>query len=424
MFARLLFIAASFAVTSLTALWYGAQVVGIVATMTTFATLLGIIANAGTSTSVIRYVSGMLAEGATEAARITYRRTMRICLIGATVIGIVFVALGTGWAERTFEGVAGMTTTFILFLAALAVPLRVYSEMTSLVIRALDSVMGFATLIILPGLVNLAVVGVGIMLGIGPEAAIWGFLAGLSVASVVGLMWITKRFNALPKSSSSATATAPSVTEILQFSFPMLLSTTGAYVVTASGVLLIASFGTASETGYFSVALRLATVSSLVLMSINAITTPIFARLYALGNIDELVSTARDTSRMMFWAVIPIILGLVVFGRSILSIAFGPEFEAAYVPMLLVLVGQLVNTATGPSDFLMNMSGMQRELRNIIVPAAVAAVALGLILVPLWGGVGAALTYGISMTCWNLASAILLRRRFGTWIAYLPFLTR
>lgn len=421
LFARLVFTAAGFAITSITALWYGAEVVGVVATLTTVTTLLGLLANAGTSTSINTYITSPLAAGAPHAARRAYRKILSICLIGSGLCAAALVLAGSGWAERSLSGVAGMPPALLLVLAALSVPMRVVSEITTLAMRTLNHIFGFAALIILPALANLLVLGLGILLGQGPAAAVWGFFAGLGVAALLGLIWVGRRFDLAP--TESAPASEPGMLSMLHHSFPMLISTIGAYVVTSSGLLILSYFATDAETGHFSVALRMATVTSLVLMSINSITTPIFAQLHAAGDTEQLVSVARRTSRLMFWATVPLIVTLVLFGRPLLSFAFGPEFESAYVPMLVILAGQLVNTVTGPSDFLMNMAGMQRNLRNIIAPAALIAVVIGVALVPFWGGIGAALAYGIALSGWNISSAIVLRRRFGLWIGYVPVLS-
>jgi O-antigen/teichoic acid export membrane protein len=148
-----------------------------------------------------------------------------------------------------------------------------------------------------------------------------------------------------------------------------------------------------------------------------------FARLHAAGDQDELVRLARRTSCLMFWAVMPLIVALIAFGRPMIVLAFGPAFAPAYLPMVIMLSGQLVNTITGPSDFLMNMARMQKPLRNIILPSAVLATISSILLIPTLGATGAAIAYAASLTCWNLASACYLRRKFGVWIAYVPLLT-
>lgn len=424
--ARLLFMVASFAVTSITALQYGAGAVGVIATLTTITTMLGVAANAGTTTSVTSYLAGMSAKGQEVAARRTYLRIIGIGLGGSMVAAFVLAA-GAPWLSRhLLTGLDGVAPLLLVAVAMVGVLLRVQSELSTFALRALGSVKGFSTLVMLPAVVNLAILGTGIAAGLGPWVTVAGFVGGLAFGAVAGLAWNERLFRRRAAASASAagpkpeTEAAPGLGAILHFSFPMMLSTFGSYVVSGAGVLLMAVFASEADTGHFSVALRLATLTSLVLMSFNAIATPIFARLHTEGDRAALVATARQSARVMFWAVVPLIVGLAVAGPWLLQLAFGPGFEAAYVPMLVILGAQLVNGVTGPSDFLMNMTGLERQLRNIIVPAAALSVVLGVLLIPVWGGIGAALAYGTSMCAWNIAAAIMLRRQFGAWTGYLP----
>lgn len=428
--ARLVFTAASFAVTSITALRYGAETVGVIATLTTITTMLGIAANAGTSTSVTSYLAGMGAKGQEVAARRTYLRIMGIGLGGSLVAAFVLAA-GAPWLLRhMLTGLDGVAPLLLVAMAMVGVLLRVQSELSSFALRALGSVKGFSALVMLPAVVNLAILGAGIAAGLGPWVTLAGFVGGLAFGAVAGLAWNERLFGRRAAASASAagpepeTESGPGFQEILRFSFPMLLSTFGSYLVSGAGVLLMGVFASEAATGHFSVALKLATLTSLVLMSFNAITTPIFARLHAEGDRAALVATARQSARLMFWAVVPLIAGLAVAGPWLLQLAFGAGFKAAYVPMLVILGAQLVNAVTGPSDFLMNMTGLQRQLRNIILPAAAVSVVLGVLLIPVWGGIGAALAYGASLCAWNVAAAIVLRQHFGAWTGYLPIPSR
>lgn len=420
--AKVIFTGTSFVITSITALWYGADVVGVVATMTAVATLLGIAANGGTSTSINTLVATRFATGAMVGARLAYGRIITICVLGGLGLGGALLLSSLLGGGIGVDESSGVSPSLVLVLVACAVIFRVLSEMTSFAMRALDQILGFAILTVSPVLINLAVLLAGRALGYGAQAAVWGYALGLGGGALLGLLWVRARIRAVP--ARTAELDVPEIPAILRYSFPMLISTVGAYIVTGSGLILLSYFSSDADTGIFAVAIRLATVTSLILTSINAITTPIFARLYDANDIEQLVDVARRTSRMMFWAVVPVIAGLAIAGRPLMVLAFGPEFEAAYLPMMILLAGQLVNVATGPSDFLMNMAGLQRALRNIITPAALCSVLLGVLLIPGLGGVGAALAYAICLTCWKIAAAVVLRRRFGVWIFYIPFLSR
>ncbi len=417
--ARIGFTIASFAITAITAQIYGAETVGVVAALTTIITLGGIIANLGTSSSLNYHVATQLQAGSVRSARRSYYRIIAICLCGCAAVGL---ALFLFPAPLTMVLEAKDAPLWLLLGAViLGIPLRLFSELTGLALRAFENIPAFAVLIVMPALLNLMLLLAGVVWGAGPMAPIWALLGGLGCAALIGFVWVEHQTRRI--ADGEAEAPSPDIPAILGHAAPMLFSTIGAAVVTSVGLLITPILADHAATGQLAIALRLATTTSFVLMSINAITTPIFARLFAAGDTDGLIRMARRTSRLMFWAVLPLILLLAAFGRPVITLAFGAEFAPAYGPMVIMLLGQLVNTITGPSDFLMNMAQMQKALRNIILPSAVFAVAATALLVPMLGITGAAIAYAASLTGWNLAAAMYLRRKLGVWVAYIPGVT-
>jgi O-antigen/teichoic acid export membrane protein len=59
-------------------------------------------------------------------------------------------------------------------------------------------------------------------------------------------------------------------------------------------------------------------------------------------------------------------------------------------------------------------------MRNITLAGVVAAVALYLTLIPLWGMLGAAVASALSMALQNLATAFAVRRALGIWTLPIP----
>lgn len=416
--ARMVFVLAGIVTTSLTAIFYGASTVGTVATITTLITLGAIVANLGTSSSVSYYVPSQLQTGTVRSARRSYRRVVNICILGSCLTGALFAAAGGMVIHRSFEGFSNEISILLLVLCILGVPLRVFSDLSGYVLRALDNIPGFAITIVMPALVTLLGLVGTILLGEGWMGAVWALIGGLAVTAVVGSFWVARRFRAIDDGLGEPQS--PKSIEILRHSLPMLMSTVGAYVITGCGVLIVAAMGTQVDVGIYSVALRVASVTSLILTAVNSITAPMFARLHSAGKESELVAVARQACRLTVTAVVPLSIVLLLFGRQMLDWVFGREFEDAYLPMMVLLLGQMVNAFTGSSDFVLNMAGMQRALRNIIAPAAVICVLLSIILMPSMGILGVSFAYVISLTGWNLVAAIVLRRRYGAWLLYIP----
>lgn len=100
---------------------------------------------------------------------------------------------------------------------------------------------------------------------------------------------------------------------------------------------------------------------------------------------------------------------LLAFGPFLLPL-FGPDFRAAYVPMLILLAGQLISALAGPVGYLMMMTGHQTEVTKVMGIAAGLNIAGNAIAIPILGTAGAALVTSGSILFWNIVLFIRARR--------------
>ena len=97
---------------------------------------------------------------------------------------------------------------------------------------------------------------------------------------------------------------------------------------------------------------------------------------------------------------------------------------AAYVPMLILVVGQFVNSVSGSTGYFMNMTGHQKELRNIIIITSICSLLLSFFLIPRFGLYGAALDAAMCLALWNIWALIYIKKKYNDSIGYMPFLRR
>jgi O-antigen/teichoic acid export membrane protein len=103
----------------------------------------------------------------------------------------------------------------------------------------------------------------------------------------------------------------------------------------------------------------------------------------------------------MLIIAVPVFLIIVIFPNFILSI-FDPNFSGSTFALLILAFAQLVNVATGPVLFLMNMIGREKELMIIIIITSILTIVLGLILVPKYSYHGAAISTAIGLITQNI----------------------
>jgi O-antigen/teichoic acid export membrane protein len=152
-------------------------------------------------------------------------------------------------------------------------------------------------------------------------------------------------------------------------------------------VFLVSGFAGAAAVGVYGVAVS---ITSLLWYLPNAIAFVWLPRVARLGTADATARTA-SVSRLTFSALLVAAIVLVVVGRPLISLVWGPEFDGAYVALLALLPGVVVFAV--PKVVSADLLARGRS----DVPAVAAAlslvvtVALDVALIPRIGVLGAAL---------------------------------
>ena len=157
---------------------------------------------------------------------------------------------------------------------------------------------------------------------------------------------------------------------------------------------------------------RLANVASLALFGISGFASPLISQYFALADRPRLQRLAHLAARGALGSSMLIALVLILFGHQLLRL-FGEGFETAYVPLLVLLVGELVAAAAGPVGFFLSMTGRQMNATRIEGAVSVVAIGLALLLIPSYGILGSAIAVATCSCLRNIAMFIAVRRHLG-----------
>jgi O-antigen/teichoic acid export membrane protein len=248
---------------------------------------------------------------------------------------------------------------------------------------------------------------------------VYAQLGGWTFTAVIGVWIMDKTFKnrMLPEGYVHFT----SIKSILSVSLPMLMAASMQFFLAQTGLLILGMYRPTSEVGYYAIAVKLATLTTFVLQSINSMAAPKYSELFHTGRIEELVYIAKKSTRYIFWATTPILLTLVTLGPFFLSL-FGKGFSTAYLPMLILILGQFVNSISGSTAYFLNMTGHQKAFKNIITVSSILSLVLNFLLIPNFGLYGAAIAGALSHALWNAWTLFYIKVKFGDTIGYFPFL--
>lgn len=394
---------------------YGAGAVGVLAMVQSFLALATLFTMLGTGTSILRLVPEHLgASSATSAFRV-YRTTLRL-VTGVALAAGAGLYLASGFLAARVLAKPHLAPLFAL--AACCVVFKSLAELNTQAIRGLRVVRSFAALQIVPALAMLLIL-LAVTLFSRPEAGpVYAQLAAWACTAAVGAVVTGRAFRRLMR-PADAVKRVP-VGEILSISLPMLMTLSLHLVLVQTGVILLAAFRSDAEVGYYDLSVKLATLTTYVLVAVNAMAGPRFSELFHTGRMDELFYVARKSSKLVFWTTVPILLGLVLLGKPILHRFFGADFVVAYQALVILVFGQFVNSTCGSTGMFMNMTGRQAAFRTIMLIAAVLNVSLGAATIPRFGIEGAAFSAMASVVFWNLATLAYMKAKLGRTTGYLP----
>jgi O-antigen/teichoic acid export membrane protein len=183
--------------------------------------------------------------------------------------------------------------------------------------------------------------------------------------------------------------------------------------------VLIAGHATSiADAGLLRVALASSTLVAIPIFLQSIVIAPFVTRAHTTGATRQLTGIIAASTLFMSVTVAAVLLALALLGRWALPFAFGPGFEGAYAPLMVLGGNQLLTALLGPNVLLLSMTGHEREVARAFIVSVTAAVAAGLLLTPLFGIAGTA----ASMLVATAIRGIMLNRHARRSLAVSPSL--
>jgi O-antigen/teichoic acid export membrane protein len=191
------------------------------------------------------------------------------------------------------------------------------------------------------------------------------------------------------------------VTELLRFSIPQSLTAATFRLNLYMDALMLGLLSSHEQVGLYAAAASLASFGSVPANAVISIFNPFIAELVYAGETARLDRLLKTVTRWLVIVATPVYLLLLLLPDVILGV-YADEFHAAAVPLIVLTVGQGVNTACAPTMRLIPMSG--HTMLNFVngVVALCLNIALNWWFIPRYGAVGAAAATGLTLALWSL----------------------
>jgi len=163
-----------------------------------------------------------------------------------------------------------------------------------------------------------------------------------------------------------------------------------------------------ADVGIYNIAVRISTVTSIILFSVNSFVAPRISELYSNNNYKELNSIIRNSTRIIFIFTIPFVCTLILIPKYLLSF-FGNDFIIGYKALIILSIGQFINAFSGSVGYIMQLTNHEKSFQNIVIIALLINILLNILLIPIYSINGAAFASMVSLVFWNLSCIIYIR---------------
>ncbi len=187
------------------------------------------------------------------------------------------------------------------------------------------------------------------------------------------------------------------------------------FIHSTLSVLIAGTMLTGSDLGLFKASQQTAMVIGFILVVMNSILPPRFASLYYQGDLSGLGKLAAYGAKKGLLFSSPIFFICFFFPGQILSL-FGEGFEDGSRILQILALAQLVNVATGSVGFMLNMTGHEKIMRNIVWVTSSFGILFLYIFTPKFGVYGAALSISAMIVFQNLVALIYVWKEIGVWV--------
>ena len=398
----------SFMTTVLLARILGAEGYGIYAYAFAFVSLLSMPAQAGLPTLVVRETTRGMAEERLGLVKGLWKWATKVVVF----ISLAFIAI-VGFVFLILKGNKLGLKEWTFLWALLLVPFMSLGNLRGAALRGLHKVVTgqLPEFFIRPALflTFLYIAGFFLHQKLDPPQAMALNVVASVVAFIIGA-WLLYRN--IPSSVYKASPIYEGK-RWLESLIPLAFIA-GMWVINnQTDIVMLGIFKPPAEVGIYRVAVQIALLASFGLQAVNMVVAPRFAYLYTKGKMKKLQYLVTRSAQAILAFNLLVTVFFVLFGKIFLNLVFGKDFILAYIPLLILLIGQLVNSASGSVGVLLNMTGHEKDTALGLTLAAGVNVLLNLILIPPLGSEGAAIATAVSMIIWNIILWWLAKKRLG-----------
>ena len=416
--ARFVTLTGGLALAALLTRMLGPEQVGQFFILVNTAGLMAILGSLGLDELTLQYTSRAHASGTLSHVRRDIRTILKLQSLMLVIVAAIVLFIAVPWLSQSVFSSPVASSTVIAMLVWIFV--LTYQRTLGEVFRGfhdIKSAVVFGGRQLLGGSLTV-VLAIGLllvlwMLALPPSLGlVLGAVALAGMISVV-LAWRGVRgFLAGPVEGRSET---DGYRRLLPASFPLLVHGMSQFAIKRVDIWIAGVWLSEAEVGVYAATAILAAVVGVSLSIVNEFLPPTISLLQHQGEGRRLEGLLRKAASYTTFVGVVLVIVFLLFGRTLLSTAFGPAYAAGSTVLIILAAGQLVGLWVGTCGYTLMMAGYQRDLMYLSMVGAVLATVGGIFSVQAWGLSGLAMTTSLALAVHEILKMLVCKRRCGVW---------
>lgn len=358
----------------------------------------------GTNQSIIFYSGTFKSQGSLSPLKRVYFKMLGIILLTCSLLLLISLVIPDSFLNAFFEKpeAASLFDKVVYSMSLYAITLLNID-----MIRALQKTMLSELFRSIFRYVPFFMIAIFLVYNSNESQLVNAYLLSFAILALASFVVI---FSIIASPEFKQQASGPNYGSIFSKSYPMAISALSYFLMQSVDILLLTKFATFQEVAYYGIAVKLSTITSLALFSVNIILAPKIAEMFAGNELKKLKGLLQNGNRLILSLSIPVILVLAIFSKWILGL-FGQEYVLAQNALLILLFGQLFSSLCGPLGVYMNMTGKQKLLQRLLIFGLFLNIVLNIASIPRYGMIGAAASTALSMIVWKVLAAFVCYKK-------------
>ncbi len=256
--------------------------------------------------------------------------------------------------------------------------------------------------------IKIAVFLILILNGISPLYAVIAFVAGEVLSVVAALKFLLNRVKYLKPVKAKYENK-----KVLDVAYTIIFTGMSIILYTQADIWILGMFGSTETVGIYGIAAKLVLLVYFPMIAFGSIVPSLIASIHFSGDLQELRRVVRKSTRWILSIAMPIILILLLEGKYILRYCYGSEFEAGYIVLVILTIGQMIKAGSGMVGSMFQMTGEHKIYMKINIVFGILNIILNLVFVPVYGMLGAALATSFCLSMVDIISIFVIHKRLS-----------